>query len=80
MTLCLHRHIDILMVHIYVFRMISTFVANVSFERHTYSVNETDGKVETALVLSNPSSTVVTVGVFTTSGSATGKNYYRTNW
>ena len=67
------------MVHINAFRMISTFVANVSFERQTYTVNETDGKVETALVLSNPSSTVVTVEVFTTNGSATGKNYYYMN-
>ena len=45
----------------------------VSFEEQTYSINETDGKVEPVLVLSNPSSSVITVQVFSTDGSATGK-------
>ena len=47
--------------------------ANISFEQLTYTVNETDGRVEPVLVLSNPSSSVITVQVFSTDGSATGK-------
>ena len=47
--------------------------ATVSFEQHTYNVHENDGKVEPVLVLSNPSSTAVTVKVLSTDGSATGK-------
>ena len=47
--------------------------ANVSFEQQTYNVNETDGQIEPVLVLSNPSSTAITVEVFSTDGSATGK-------
>ena len=45
----------------------------VSFEQPTYTVNEDDGRVEPVLVLSNPSSSVITVQVFSTNGSATGK-------
>ena len=45
----------------------------VRFEQPTYTVNETDGRVEPVLVLSNPSSSVITVQVFSTDGSATGK-------
>ena len=45
----------------------------VSFEQSTYTVIEDDGRVEPVLVLSNPSSSVITVQVFSTDGSATGK-------
>ena len=44
-----------------------------SFAQPTYIVNEADGTVEPVLVLSNPSSNVITVQVFSTDGSATGK-------
>ena len=47
--------------------------AAVSFEQQTYSVNETDGNVQIVLILNKPSSTIVTVQVFGTDGSATGK-------
>ena len=43
------------------------------FEHPTYNVNEADEKVEPVIVLSNPSSTDITVEVFTTEESATGK-------
>ena len=45
----------------------------VRFEQQTYTVNEADERVEPVLVLSNPSSSVITVQVFSTDGSATGK-------
>ena len=44
----------------------------VSFNQPSYIVDEADGKVEPVLVLSNPSSSVITVQVFSTDGSATG--------
>jgi len=47
--------------------------ATVSFEQYTYNVHEDDGEIEPVLVLSNPSSTAITVEVFSTDGSATGK-------
>ena len=43
------------------------------FNQSTYSVNEDDGPAQPVLVLSNPSSTDITVQVSTTNGSATGK-------
>ena len=43
----------------------------VSFEQSTYSVNEDDGPVQSVLVLSNPSSTNITIQVKETSGAAT---------
>jgi len=43
------------------------------FEQPTYSVDEDDGPAQPVLVLSNPSSTDVTVQVFNTDGSATGE-------
>ena len=46
---------------------------NVSFEQQVYYANEVDGKVEPVLVLSNPSSSAITVQVSNTDGSATGK-------
>ena len=47
--------------------------ALVSFEKRSYVVDENSGNVRLSLVLSNPSSTVITVQVFSTDGSATGK-------
>ena len=43
------------------------------FERPTYSVDEDDGPAQPALILSNPSSTDITVQVFNTDGTATGE-------
>ena len=39
-----------------------------------YNVNEDDGPAQPVLVLSNPSSTDITISVFSTDGSATGKD------
>ena len=47
--------------------------ATVKFEQQTYTVNEDDIKIEPVLVLSNPSSSVITVQVSSTDGSAAGK-------
>jgi len=47
-------------------------VATVSFEQSAYRVNEYDGSVELALVLSNPSSTDITVKVIDKGITATG--------
>ena len=47
--------------------------ATVRFEQLSYTVNEVDGTVEPVLVLSNSSSSVITVQVCSTNGSATGK-------
>ena len=46
---------------------------NVSFGQSTYSVNEDDGLVQPVLVLSNPSSTNITVQVRDNSNNATGE-------
>lgn len=43
------------------------------FEHSIYTVNEGDENVQPVLVLSNPSSTAMTVEVFSTGGSATGR-------
>ena len=45
----------------------------ISFSQSVYSVNEPDGPSRPVLVLSNPSSTDITVTVFNTGGSATGE-------
>ena len=47
-------------------------VATISFNKSAYSVNENEGPVQLALVLSNPSSTDVTVQITDERGSATG--------
>ena len=46
--------------------------ATVSFNQSVYSVNENEGPVEPVIVLSNPSSTDVTVQIRERSGNATG--------
>ena len=48
-------------------------VTSVKFSQSTYSVNENSGVVQPVLVLSNPSSTDITVEVTSTDGSATGE-------
>ena len=48
-------------------------VATVSFDQQVYTVSEAGGRIEPVLVLSNPSSSVIAVQVFSTNGSATGK-------
>ena len=45
----------------------------VTFNQTTYSVDEDDGPAQPELVLSNPSSTDITVQVTSSDGSATGE-------
>jgi len=45
----------------------------VNFNQSTYNVDEDDGPAQPVLVLSDPSSTDITINVFNTDGSATGK-------
>ena len=45
----------------------------VNFEQPNYTINETDRIVRLVMVLSNPSSTNISVQVSSTDGSATGK-------
>ena len=47
-------------------------VATISFSQSMYSVNENEGPVQPVLVLSDPSSTDVTVQVTDGMGTATG--------
>ena len=44
-----------------------------NFKQITYNTDEADENVEPVLVLSNPSSSVITVQVYSTDGSAIGK-------
>ena len=53
--------------------VINTVDITVMFNQTTYSVNENAGPAQPVLVLSNPSSTDITVQVFNTDGSATGE-------
>ena len=53
---------------------------NVRFEQSTYSVDENAGAARPVLVLSNTSSTDITVEVFDTSGSATSEYYISQCW
>ena len=48
-------------------------VITVNFDQTVYNVDEDDGSAQPVLVLSNPSSTDITVVVFSTDGSATGE-------
>ena len=48
-------------------------VSTVEFIQSTYRVNEDDGSIQIFLVLSNPSSFVITADVLSTSDSATGE-------
>ena len=53
--------------------MVCLVVATISFEQPVYIVDEADETVEPVIILSNPSSSVITVQVFSTDRSATGK-------
>ena len=44
-----------------------------SFEQSLYSVDENNGPAQPVLILSNPSSTDITVQVLNSDGSATGE-------
>ena len=48
-------------------------VSTVEFNQSVYRVNEDDGSIQIFLVLSNPSSFVITADVLSTSDSATGE-------
>ena len=48
-------------------------VTSVNFSQSAYSVDENDGIVQLTLVLSIPSSSDITIEVFSTDGSAIGK-------
>ena len=57
------------------YKYINTFyltVATISFNESAYTVNENEGQVQPVIVLSNPSSTDVTVRVTDGEGTATG--------
>ena len=45
----------------------------IAFDQSTYSINEDVGYIQLTLVLSNPSSTDITIQVTTTDKTATGK-------
>ena len=54
--------------------MFTLFLAiTVTFNQTTYSVDEDNGPAQPELVLSNPSSTAITVEVTSGGGSATGE-------
>ena len=53
--------------------LIICIAITVSFSQSAYSVNEDDGVVQPVLVLSNPSSTDITVQVRSNDNTATGK-------
>ena len=53
--------------------MLATTDTTISFGQPTYSVNEDDGPAQLVLVLSNPSSTDITVQVGDTQNTATGE-------
>ncbi|XP_065900323.1 adhesion G-protein coupled receptor V1-like [Dysidea avara] len=54
------------------FELYSSFSPTTNFNQSTYNVDEDDGPAQLVLVLSNPSSTDITISVFSTDGSATG--------
>ena len=59
-------------VMVYYIYIINLTVATISFNQSAYSVNENEGPVQPVLVLSNPSSTDVTVQVKDGEDNATG--------
>ena len=56
-------------INVFVFHLVST----VQFDQSIYRVNEDDGSIQISLFLSNPSSSVITADVLSTSDSATGE-------
>jgi len=57
---------------IFVIIVVSTSIL-LKFDQSTYSADEDDGLVQATLVLSNPSSTDITVQVIDTADTATGE-------
>ena len=55
------------------FYFMCSVVISVSFNQSTYNVDENAGPAQPVLVLSNPSSTDITVQVFSANGTATGE-------
>ena len=53
-----------------------SLATTVKFNHSAYSINEDSGPLQPVLVLSNPSSTDITVEVFNTNISAIGKCMY----
>ena len=58
---------------IHVYMIVVWIAAAISFNQSTYSANEDSGVVQPVLVLSNPSSTNITVQVRDNSNNATGE-------
>ena len=55
------------------YKLLFYVAITVEFNQSTYRVTEDDGSIQILLVLSNPSSFVITADVFSTSDSATGE-------
>ena len=66
-----YNYMDIMKVSLIFFLFL--LAITVSFEQSMYSVNENAESAQPVLVLSNPSSTDITVQVTNTDGSATGE-------
>lgn len=66
----------ILCVHVYNILYVYHLVTTVSFEQSTYRVNENDGLVQITLILSNPSSSNITVQVTSNDNTAKGIYYH----
>ena len=62
------------MYSMYVYILYMRIAPQLSFNQSTHNVDEDDGPAQPVLVLSNPSSTDITISVFSTDGSATGKD------
>ena len=62
----------VLCYHIIYYVSVYHTAATVSFNQSMYTINENEGPVQPVLVLSNPSSTDVTVQVTDGRGTATG--------
>jgi len=66
-------------VHAHVFNncYIPIFIdPTINFQHPAYDVHEYSESVEPVLILSNPSSTDITISVFATDGTATGEYYF----
>ena len=53
-------------------RLHHVVAASIKFEQSSYSVNEGNGPVQPVLILTNPSSTSITVNILSFNGTATG--------
>jgi len=69
-----NMHLDVHLIHKQFHYFNCTFiVTTVSFSQSTYNINEGAGAAQPVLVLSNPSSTDITVQVRDTENTATSK-------